>query len=159
MLAIIIAFIGLMVAAPFMSGRFTPSQLVPYDRQSDIDDRQIETFTRAAWWAARGVGAGAMSGTISRAVMSLPPSFQDNPTYPYQAWSDGKYLWVWTANSAPEAQRLSAPFQGVDNADAVEVGLSNASTVTWRYGGNGGTSSPKPALVSFPSLVIRVQLP
>jgi hypothetical protein len=156
MLVIIVGFIVLMVAAPFAGGRYTPTQSVPFDRQSDIDSRQIETFARAAWWAARGAGSGVMSGTIPRTVLSLPPNFQDNPSYPYQAWSDGQNLWVWTADPSPEAQRLSAPFQGFDNAGAVAVGESNPSTVAWRYG---GTSSARPAAVSFPNLVIRVHLP
>jgi hypothetical protein len=156
MLLIIVGFIALMVAAPFVGGRYTPTQSIPFDHQSDIDSRQIETFARAAWWAARGTGSGVMSGTIPRTALSLPPNFQDNPSYPYQAWSDGQSLWVWTADPSPMAQRLSAPFQGIDNADAVSVGLSNASTVAWRYG---GTSSPRPAAVTFPSLVVRVQLP
>jgi hypothetical protein len=156
MLWLIVGFIALMVAAPFAGGRFTPSRSVPFDRQSDVDSGQIETFARAAWWAVRGTGGGVMSGTIPRTALSLPPGFQDNPSYPYQAWSDGQFLWVWSADPAPEAQRLSAPFKGFDNADAVSVGLSNASSIAWRYG---GTSSPRPSVVSFPSLVVRVQLP
>jgi len=156
MLLIIVGFIAIMVAAPFAGGRFTPSQSMPFDHQSDIDSAQIETFARAAWWAARGTGSGVMSGTIPRSVLALPPGFQDNPSAPYQAWSDGQDLWVWTADPSPMAQRLSAPFQGFDNADAVAVGLSNAGAVNWRYG---GTSSPRPAAVSFPSLVVRVHLP
>lgn len=156
MLVIVVGFIALMVAAPFAGGRFTPSQSIPFDHQSDIDSAQIETFARAAWWAARGAGSGVMSGSIPRTALSLPPNFQDNPSYPDQAWSDGQDLWVWTADPSPEAQRLSAPLQGLDNAGAVSVGLSNASVVSWRYG---GTSSPRPAGVSFPSLVIRVHLP
>jgi hypothetical protein len=156
MLLIIVGLIALMAAAPFVGGRYTSTQSIPFDQQSDIDSRQIETFARAAWWAARGTGGGVMSGTIPRAALALPPNFQDNPSYPYQAWSDGQYLWVWTGDPSPMAQRLSAPFQGFDNADAVSVGLSNASTVNWRYA---GTSSARPGPVSFPSLVVRVQLP
>jgi hypothetical protein len=156
MLLIIIGFIGLMVAAPFVGGRFTPSQAVSFDHQADMDSGQIETFARGAWWAARGTGSGVMTGTIPRAALSLPPNFQDSPSSPYQAWSDGQYVWVWTADPSPMAARLSAPFQGFDNASAVAVGLSNASTVNWRYG---GTSSPRPAAVSYPSLVVRVHLP
>jgi hypothetical protein len=116
----------------------------------------MQIFARAAWWAARGTGAGVMSGTIPRTAMTLPPGFQDNTSFPDQAWSDGQYLWVWTADPSPMAQRLSTPFAGFDNADAVAVGISGALTVAWRYG---GTSSPRPSIVSYPSLVIRVALP
>jgi hypothetical protein len=156
MLAIIIGFLVLMVTSPFLGTRYTPSQAQPFDQQSDFDVSQIQIFARAAWWAARGTGGGVMTGTIPRSAMSLPPAFQDNASYPDQAWSDGQYLWVWTADPSPMAQRLSTPFAGFDNADAVAVGISGASTVAWRYG---GTSSPRPSIVSYPSLVIRVALP
>ena len=156
MLAIIIGFFVLMVTAPFLGVKYTPSQAQPFDQLSDFDIGQMQMFTRAAWWAARGTGTGVMTGTIPRTALSLPPNFQDSPSSPYQAWSDGQYVWVWTADPSPMAARLSAPFQGFDNANAVAVGMSNASTVNWRYG---GTSSPRPAAVSFPSLVVRVHLP
>jgi len=156
MLAIIIGFFVLMVTAPFLGVKYTPSQAQPFDQLSDFDIGQMQMFTRAAWWAARGTGGGVMSGTIPRSAMSLPPGFQDNPSYPDQAWSDGQYLWVWSADPSPMAQRLSAPFPGFETEGAVAVGLSNASTVAWRQG---GTSSPRPSVVSYPSLVIRVQLP
>jgi hypothetical protein len=156
MVLIILGFIALMVAAPFLGGRFTPPQALPFDHQADMDSGQVETFARAAWWAARGTGSGVMSGTIPRTALSLPPNFQDSPSSPYQAWSDGQYLWVWTADPSPMTARLSAPFQGVDNADAVSVGMSNASTVDWRFG---SASSPRPSVVSYPSLVVRVHLP
>jgi hypothetical protein len=139
MLLIILLFISLMVTVPFMGGREAPTQAIPFDHQ-----------------AARGTGGGVMTGTIPRTSMALPPTFQDSPSSPYQAWSDGQYVWVWTSDPSPMAARLSAPFPGVDNADAVSVGMSNASTVTWRYG---GSSSPRPAAVSYPSLVVRVHLP
>jgi hypothetical protein len=156
MLAIIAGFIVLMMGVPFLGGRYTPSQSQPFDQQSDFDVGQIEIFARAAWWAARGSGGGVMSGAIPRSAMSLPPSFQDNPSYPDQAWSDGQDLWVWTADPSPMAQRLSAPFQGFDTAAALAVGMSDASTVAWRQG---GASSPRPSVVSYPSLVIRAPLP
>jgi hypothetical protein len=155
MVLIILGFIALMVAAPFVGGRYAPTQAIPFDHQADMDSGQIETFARAAWWAARGTGAGAMTGTIPRAALNLPPNFQDSPSSPYQAWSDGTYVWVWTADPSPMAARLSASFRGFDNAGAVAVGLSNASTIAWRYG---GASSPRPAVVSYPSLVVRVHL-
>ena len=156
MLWIIVGFVALLVAAPFVGGRYTPSQAIPFDHHADVDAAQIQSFARAAWWAARGIGGGVLTGTIPRTVMTLPAGFQDSASYPYQAWSDGQYLWVWSADPSPMAQRLAAPFPGFDNAGAVAVGLSNASSITWRYD---GSSSPRPPAVSFPSLVVRVRLP
>jgi hypothetical protein len=156
MFSIILGFITLLVAAPFVGGRYTPSQAIPFDYQADVHAAQIQSFARAAWWVARGTGSGVMTGIIPRTAMTLPADFQDSASYPYQAWSDGQYLWVWSADPSPMAQRLSAPFQGFDNASAVAVGLSNASSITWRYD---GSSSPRPTAVSFPSLVVRVRLP
>lgn len=154
-LAILIGIVALMAAVPFLGGQ-SPSQALPYDRQSDIDAGQIQTFARAAWWAARGGTTGpVVTGSIPRSSMALPPGFTDNLAYPYQAWSDGTYVWVWSADPAPEAHRVGPTFQGWDASGAVAVGLSDSSLITWRYK---GTTSPRPAIVSFPSLVIRISL-
>jgi len=148
-LGILFAFIALSIAVPFAGGGYTPSRLIRFDYQSDINASLIEAFSRAAWAAGRVQGAG----TINRGIMTLPSGFSDDPNHPYQAWSDGSYVYVWSNNTDPAALRTNAPFAGFQASD-VQVGIAGPSTIQWRD----GSASMTPSNVSSQSLVIRMHL-
>lgn len=144
MIAAVIVMTALMTAALFSGGGFTPSRLIPFDYRSDNSLWQAETYARAAF-----IARTTTPGALPRASLPLPAGFSDNPTYPITAYSDGVYIYVWTANPDVMAQRLR-PFAALSTID-VQVGLSSAATIAWRD----GSSSAKPAVVSYPSAVVR----
>lgn len=148
MIAVLMALFGLMVAIPF-SGGLAPSLSPPYDELADRRTAQAEAFATAAWNAARVQS----SGMISRASMQLPSGFLDSTSWPLRAWSDGTFVYVWSGDTDPRAQRTSAAFPGAAPA-TVQVGRSSAGSIIWRD----GTSSPRPAPVGLGCLVIRISL-
>ena len=146
-LAILFAFIAIGVAIPFAGGRLTPSRIVAYDSQADINTAQLQIYARAAWTVGRTMGAGS----ISRASLPLPPGYSDNATYPNQAWSDGTYIYVWSGNPDPTAMRLTT-FQGFDRATS--VGTSSFGSITY----TDGSSAYRPLPIPYPCLVVRMHV-
>ncbi|WP_206245879.1 hypothetical protein [Novosphingobium terrae] len=146
-LGILIALLAIGIAIPFSGGGYTPSRIVSFDYQAELNVSLIEAFSRAAWAAGRTMG----QGPIDRSSMALPSGFADDPNRPFQAWSDGSYIYVWSASNDPTLLKPSAPFPGLQASD-VQVGIAGPSSIQWRD----GSSAPKPANIPDNCLVIRM---
>ena len=83
--------------------------------------------------------------------MDLPAGFADPIGSTFQAWSDGTYVYVWSA--ALPGQGTSSVFPA-ENVAAVGVGVSASGVIVWRD----RTISARPAIVPDGSLVIRMNL-
>lgn len=116
--------------------------------QGDIEAARFDAVARAAWFAARENGPGA----LNVASFELPPNLLMDQNFPYQAWSDGTFVYVWGGRQDGLSRRLDAIMVGADAA--TNVGISDSATVRFRS----GATVARPTAVPSSQVIVRIHL-
>lgn len=148
-LVVIMMFLA-MTAGVLFGGRSdaVAAQQDYFSNQGDLEAARFEAVARAAWFVARENGPG----TVNMASLVLPPNLLIDPAFPYRAWSDGTFVYVWGGRQGSLSRRLDAILSGADAG--TNVGISDSSTVRFRS----GVTVARPAAVPSSQVMVRIHL-
>jgi hypothetical protein len=114
----------------------------------DMEAARFDAVARAAWFVARDSGPGS----VNMASLVLPPNLLMVPGYPYDAWSDGTFVYVWGGQQSSLAVRLDAILSAADGG--TNVGFSDSASLHFRS----GSTVPRPAAVPASKVIVRIRL-
>ena len=148
-LIVLIMFLA-MTAGVLLGGRSdaVAAQQDYFSSQEDLEAARFDAVARAAWFVARENGPGS----VNMASLVLPPNLLIDPAFPYGAWSDGTFVYVWGGRQSSLVVRLDAILSGADAG--TNVGISNNATLRFRS----GATAARPAAVPSSQVIVRMHL-
>jgi hypothetical protein len=148
-LVVIMMFLA-MTASALLGGRSdkVAAQQDYFSDQGDLEAARFDAVARAAWFAARENGPGS----INIASLVLPPNLRMEPAFPYQAWSDGTFVYVWGGRQGGLSRRLDTIMSVADAG--TNVGISDSASVRFRS----GATVARPAAVPSSQVIVRIHL-